>query len=60
MRGNLDRLVSVWQRAERPLLVGTNWAEVDNAGNETAVCASEFKKLFGFVPGPGECIKVEF
>ena len=59
LQGNLDRLVDVWQKAERPMLAGKTWAG-DSRSETVPVCASEFKRLFGFVPKPGQCLKVEF
>jgi hypothetical protein len=39
------------------------WNECFNSyvSQESAkICCKEFKRLFGFVPKPGECLKVEF
>lgn len=51
--------VRIWNGVKKPKL--DNYGFWEDGSNDYSICCSNgFKSLFGFVPEPGECIKVEF
>lgn len=50
--------VQIWDCVERPHMTDNYWTAM--GGMHAAVCAAEFKEVFGVVPEPGQCMRVEF
>lgn len=53
----------IWESLAEPVDYGEEGGfcpVADDCDNSVVVCAVEFKDLFGFVPRPGQCLKVEF